>query len=721
MTDKDSNKLVKASFKHFDKELLTPETSHCILPISVGQPYHEGKKMEATLELVNKTFKKCTILVCDTLQRYSHFMTSSGKTFEEITEFSRNEGDKWIKRNKKYIKNLTIPCEIQRWDDWLNHKECEKYKQYIEALYNEDKQYRNSVNNSVSAYVERLNRRVMNIQYDASHLSMQYLKEEFAVIAFVMKNEQYNFYAYPTNIDSIKETLEKFEAKKICHRCIFLDIKFHTKNSHQTKVSLEYVINQFPGHIYWKDINGRYLGCNLKQAHSLNIKNAEEMINKTDIDLFGKELAEKIRKNDIEIIKTGKPKLIEEEGLVDGKKTTVISNKSPLLDKEGNIIGILGISIDIKDQKQKENQLKHENEVKTLAIENIITKMPGHVYWKNTEGIFLGCNEKQAQSFGFNSSLEVIGKKDTELQRNNNIAKKIIQHDQEIIKTGITKIIEEPANFQNKDSVFLSHKSPLKDQNGEIIGMVGVSIDITLQKELERHLHQKTQELEDALSEKKRFLNNMSHEIRTPLHVIKAISDELYENIQELSQEEIHSFLETLVENNNRLMNLLTNLLDMAKSQQKKKSYYFSEKNIVDLVKDCTNEVKQTAKVALKTTSDKILVKCDEIKISQVIRNLIDNAIKYGNNTPVTIEIETKKDNVLIKVKDRGVGIPELEKTKIFEPFFQSTRTRKSSGGTGLGLSICKEIILAHNGTIWATTEPENTTCINIEMPYIYD
>jgi two-component system aerobic respiration control sensor histidine kinase ArcB len=485
----------------------------------------------------------------------------------------------------------------------------------------------------------------------------------------------------------------------------------------QKSFSFEDILNQIPGHVYWKDVEGKIINCNLRQAQTLGFNKVEDIINKTDVDLYGKEIWQKIRDNDCEIMRTKKSQIIEEAVVFNGKKVTYISHKSPLLDEHGNVIGIFGVSIDITKQKLKEEQLNFENEFNALTIENIIAKMPGHVYWKDTNGIYLGCNDKQVHSLGLHDTSEIIGKIDYDLPWGKKAAKKIIEHDQKIINTGIAKIVEEPVTIQKKDYVFLSHKSPLKDKTGRILGMVGVSIDITRQKELESNLYNQTQELQEALTEKQRFLNNLSHEIRTPLHVIKAISDELFENLPHLSEEEAQSFLQTLVENNNRLMKLLTNILDVAK-KQKKKGLDLQKSNIVDIVKECINEVKQIAHVTLKTTCDKIDINCDEIKISQVIRNLLDNAIKYGEKSEIIIEIEKDTDKVLISVKDKGVGILEDERIKIFEPFFQSTQTRTNSGGTGLGLSICKEIILAHKGKIWVDNNTNDITSINIELPY---
>ena len=233
-------------------------------------------------------------------------------------------------------------------------------------------------------------------------------------------------------------------------------------------------------------------------------------------------------------------------------------------------------------------------------------------------------NDKQALILGLNNSKEILGKTLYDLLLDEKEAKLVTEYDQEIITSGISQEVEEPLRFQNQDYVFLSQKSPLKSSDGEILGMVGVSIDITRQKELESHLYVQTQELQDALTEKQRFLNNLSHEIRTPLHVIKVIADELFESFDELPKTEVQSFLKTLVENNNRLMKLLTNLLDIAKGAQKKDFLNLEAVDIIYLVQSCIDEVKQTASISFQTNKKEITLQCDEIKISQVAFNRIN-------------------------------------------------------------------------------------------------
>ena len=123
--------LYTANFVNLKSYDLSNKFNSCILTISVGQNVHEGEKFKATLNLINKNFKKCTIGVCDTLQRHSIAMLA-GLEGDVLYEIAKKDGDQWIDRNIEYCKKyLAIPFEIIRWDNWLRD---EKYKLYREQV-----------------------------------------------------------------------------------------------------------------------------------------------------------------------------------------------------------------------------------------------------------------------------------------------------------------------------------------------------------------------------------------------------------------------------------------------------------------------------------------------------------------------------------------------------------------------------------------------------------
>lgn len=178
-------------------------------------------------------------------------------------------------------------------------------------------------------------------------------------------------------------------------------------------------------------------------------------------------------------------------------------------------------------------------------------------------------------------------------------------------------------------------------------------------------------------------------------------------------------------------MVLLNDLLDLSKLEAGKAEYELKPTNLVSLIEEAVLEFNTSLcekEIHLTIDPPKIptLVTCDEFKISQVVRNLIANAIRYSKRgSGITIQFldeptngEQGKNFLETLIIDEGIGIPNEELNLIFEKFSQSSLTKNGAGGTGLGLSICKQIITDHDGEIWADSSIEEGTTIHFTLPY---
>jgi PAS domain S-box-containing protein len=354
-------------------------------------------------------------------------------------------------------------------------------------------------------------------------------------------------------------------------------------------------------------------------------------------------------------------------------------------------------------------------------LETILSNLPNNIYWKDLNGVYLGANIHAARMAGFNSVAKLVGKTDYDFTSKEK-ADKFRANDVQVMTTGKELCIEETSIREDgTELVQLSTKKPIKDGHGKVVGIMGVTVDISELKSKEKMLWKQTKSLENALSAKKRFFNNLSHEIRTPIHVINSIAEELYKSFDHFSKEESKSFLGTLLQNSKRLIKLVQNLLETAKSNQGKCTYFFDKRDIINVIRDTISEFATVANISLNADYEKIICNIDTIKIAQVIRNLLDNAVKYGDNQSIMVELSKAKSHktITIQVKNKTVGILENEREKVFEPFFQGSNTRSNAGGTGLGLSICKEIISAHKGKIWVAQDQLEMTSVNFTIPYI--
>ena len=343
-------------------------------------------------------------------------------------------------------------------------------------------------------------------------------------------------------------------------------------------------------------------------------------------------------------------------------------------------------------------QLIVEDPASKEALVNILDILPGHIYWIDENKKLLGCNKKMSDSLG-------IKHRDFFLNGNaskvtDTVPENIQKNDLQVMQTKELCVFEEYAQVHGKQKCFLSHKIPILDKN-QVKGLVGVSLDITEQKKLEKRLVKKTTALQSALLSKNEFLNTLSHEIRIPTHVINSIAKEVQSNLFHFSREEIKGYFDMLAQNSDRLVTLVQNLLELAKSEQHSINYVFEEKNIINVIKRTIEEFSCVGHILLNTEYDKIITKIDSIKISQVLRNLFDNAIKYGEKgKDIIVKASTSQKTAIITIQNKGESIPQHEMKKVFEPFFRGSNKTKANG-TGLGLSICKKIVQSHGGSIW--------------------
>lgn len=248
--------------------------------------------------------------------------------------------------------------------------------------------------------------------------------------------------------------------------------------------------------------------------------------------------------------------------------------------------------------------------------------------------------------------------------------------------------------------------------------------DLNIQ--LERQVKTRTLELEKALAAKTEFLNNMSHEIRTPIQGFTSLSEGLVEHWKTFTESKRINLAQQVSSSAKRLASLVGGLLDLSKFSANKMVMDFHEMDLNETIQNMINECKdlylngKNIQIHFDNPS-KAIIQGDKNRISQVLRNLFANAIKFTpDNGTISASLKNTKINnieaIHFTIKDSGIGVPAKEIKSIFEPFTQSSFTKTKAGGTGLGLSICKEIITAHNGKIWAEN---NSNDIGLGLHFI--
>jgi PAS domain S-box-containing protein len=292
--------------------------------------------------------------------------------------------------------------------------------------------------------------------------------------------------------------------------------------------------------------------------------------------------------------------------------------------------------------------------------------------------------------------------------------------------------------------------SQLKDKEGNIMGTVGISKDISKQKQLEKKLRETNKQLEQKIKEvqkieqmKSDFLSIVSHELRTPLTSILGFAKMIQRrftkdivpslNTSEIkmaeSVDKIQENLKIITSEGERLARLINNVLDLAKIEAGKMEWKVEPSKIEEICMTAMNAVSSLAdhkKLSVKLLPDENLplVNVDKDRLIQVVTNLFSNAIKFTNTGSVTCVVKNLQNKLEIRIKDSGIGIKPEDIGKLFEKFKhvgEGDTVSDKPKGTGLGLTICKEIIEALGGKIWVESEYGKGSSFIFTLPAIIE
>lgn len=356
-------------------------------------------------------------------------------------------------------------------------------------------------------------------------------------------------------------------------------------------------------------------------------------------------------------------------------------------------------------------RLTHENlEQETKRLTSILAYMTDGVLATNRRGQIIMVNEMAAKQLNVNPD-EVL---------NTSILDLLSLGDDYDLRSLITEVPELTIDSQDENGEYLSLRvrfALIRRESGFISGLVAVLHDTTEQDKEER--------------ERRLFVSNVSHELRTPLTSVKSYLEALDDGA--LSEPVAPDFVKVSLNETNRMMRMVTDLLSLSRIDNETSQLEIELTNFTafitfilnrfDKIKSQSQEDTKKYELIREYPITPIWVEIDTDKMTQVIDNILNNAIKYSpDGGKIKVGMKTTDAQLIISISDEGLGIPKKDLPRIFDRFYRVDKARsRAQGGTGLGLAIAKEIVKQHKGFIWAKSEYGKGSTFTIVLPYDKD
>ena len=372
--------------------------------------------------------------------------------------------------------------------------------------------------------------------------------------------------------------------------------------------------------------------------------------------------------------------------------------------KDKNVINSLLVktSDDLK-------KVMEELRVRADELNTLLNTIPAFVFFKDREYKYVIVNKSFVDFINLPQN-EIIGKTLKDLSLSHKHFYNYSSYEESVLTEGIPQYnISEKIEKDGRLIWLNTNLAPVKDSKNQIIGLIGVSWDITATKKYEDQLKRAKILAEEGTKAKSRFLANMSHEIRTPLNGIIGMSQILKGTKLTKKQQE---FVDIIISSGDNLLVLINDILDFSKIEAGKISFINKDFELAKPFREIKNIL------SLKAEEKGLLISChidddvpkyvngDEYRLKQIILNLVNNAVKFTDEGYVKINVnllkqETEHYTIKVSVKDTGIGIPKEKEKKLFQTFSQlDASSTKQYSGTGLGLAISKRLVEMMDGEI---------------------
>lgn len=542
------------------------------------------------------------------------------------------------------------------------------------------------------------------------------------------------------NIGIVESSNEKLEFVIIEDLSEKLNSRFKFVEEFQLQ---QYFMDYIPDSIYFKDTESRFIKANKATLNKMGLTSLDELIGKSDFDIFNDEHAIQAKRDEEDIIRTRTSIInkIEKETWINGKITWAATTKIPLIDENNNVYGTFGITRDITKLKKiedvKDALLKISTAVTSLDSINLV-----YAYIHNAvrelmkaDNFYIAIHHQDTDTIKFPYFIDEMDESPVERKTGNGLTEYVLRSgkahlidaklDLELREAGETALIGEPTQIwlgvplkvegnTIGAIVVQDYDNPTTygEEEKEILTYVSEQIALAIDKKYkEEKIIQYSEELKESNATKDKFFSILAHDLKSPFHGLLGLTRMIVEEYDLLKEDEVKSYLKAIKDSTESTYKLIENLLEWSRLQSGKMKYNPALQNMFTIVEDSRILLNQVANLKNINLRNKLghdsFIWGDDNMLQSLIQNLISNAIKF---TPSggSIEIsENQFDNYTeYIVSDTGVGIKEADIDKLFriDVSFTTIGTQQEKG-TGLGLALCKEIVNIHGGDISLTSK----------------
>jgi PAS domain S-box-containing protein len=485
---------------------------------------------------------------------------------------------------------------------------------------------------------------------------------------------------------------------------------------------LQSIVDNATAVIYVKAVDGRYLMINQRYEDLFHVAR-DEIIGKTDYDIFSKPQADAFRANDERVVAEGHPIELDEQVFQDDGLHEYISLKFPLRGNDGRVEAVCGISTDVSSRKQAQDQLQRSLSLLEATIEStadgiLVVDRVGSIVrynrrfvelWRIPDAVLATHDDAAAIAF---------------------VLDQLADPEAFLAKVRSLYASPEASSYDKlsfKDGRTFERYSQPQRLGGDVVGRVWSFRDVSARIHAEQHRdHLLADErearplAEEAVRVRDDFLSVASHELRTPVASLMLVIQSLEHRLDRFDIDKVRWAVANASRQVERLGRLIDSLLDVSRFQAGKLEL---KRDFVDLAAIARDVVDQLADQAVRLntqvtlSSDRpVIGRWDGFRLEQAATNLLSNALKFGLSRPVAVKVSAADGIARLTVSDHGIGIPEALRPRLFQRFSRGVSAR-SYGGLGLGLYITRLVVEAHHGTIGVTSEEGQGSTFTVELP----